>query len=496
MPLITRPAGYTGSLQTLTWTQGNNIEATAYLWGGGGGAGGSDYSGARIGGAGGGGQFSRVNFTINEGDVLEVAVGGPGQGGENFTTNAAGGSPGASLLVAEIFNTRTATPTSGPGGALFPQFNSRYCTFLNVNGVWINPSTAGVFDKTYTITFPVTGNYQFQASADNSARFFIDNVEVFTANDYQSTFEVGYPITAGAHTLRILGVNTGGPGAVALTITTGNNFSGGRGGNSGEYGTFAFYRQGAGGGGGGGGTVLTLNGEIIGVAGGGGGGGGGGVFGGDSAPGNTGQAPPGQNAGQNGTTPLSYWVFWNARGAGGGGGGGGGWGGGNAGYTNDITGTVGAGYFGGGLGYVDNPSGRLPGGINSPYWVQSVGYGGRPRAFGPSETGNGVGGYAVLEFNVNGIWVNQPSQGWRQTQDVFVKANNVWNEVKGVWVKSAGVWEPVISSYAPNWTTITGRYGVNPRAAAPNFTPLPPPEPSGGWQTGGYDGGGGGGFIN
>jgi hypothetical protein len=488
MPLITRPAGYTGTLQRIIWNQGDNVEATAYLWGGGGGAGGSSYSGARIGGAGSGGQFSRVNFVVNEGDVLEVAVGGPGQGGENFTTDAAGGSPGASLLVNEIFNTRTATPASGPGGAVVPQFNSRYCTFLNVNGVWINPSSAGVFDKTYTVTFPVSGNYQFQASADNSARFFFDGTEVFTAYDYQTTYEVGYPVDAGTHTLRILGTNTGGPGAVALTITTGSNFSGGRGGNSGYSG---FFRNGAGGGGGGGGTVLLLNGEIVGVAGGGGGGGGGGWGGGDNAPGITGQAAPGQNPGQNGTTPLYYWLFWNR--GGGGGGGGGGWGGGNAGYTNGFNSLVGAGYYGGGLGYVDNPSGRLPGGTTNPNWVPSVGYGGRQRAFGPGETGNGVGGYAVLEFNVNGVWVNQPSQGWVQTRDVFVKANNNWNEVKGVWIKSAGVWEPVISSYAPNWEPISGRFGINPRAAAPDLTPEPPPPPSGGYETGGFDGGGGGG---
>jgi hypothetical protein len=123
MALVLRPAGYTGSLQQITWAQGDNVPVTAYLWGGGGGAGGSSYSGARIGGAGGGGQFSQVNFTINNGDVLELAVGGPGQGGDNNSTSAAGGSPGASLLVTEIFNTRTATPVSGPGGPVLPQFN-------------------------------------------------------------------------------------------------------------------------------------------------------------------------------------------------------------------------------------------------------------------------------------------------------------------------------------------------------------------------------------
>jgi hypothetical protein len=491
MALVLRPAGYTGTLQQITWNQGNNVPATAYLWGGGGGAGGSGYTGLDNGGAGGGGQFSQVNFTVSDGDVLEVAVGGPGQGGENFTNNAAGGSPGASLLVNEIFNTRTATPISGPGGALFPQFNSRYCTFLNVNGVWINPSSAGIFDKTYTVTFPVTGNYQFQASADNSAKFYFDGVEVFTAFDYGTTYEVGYPVDAGTHTLRIVGTNTGGPGAVALTITTGSSYSGGRGGNSGSYGILT--RVGGAGGGGGGATVLLKNGEVIGVAGGGGAGSGAGGGSGSrqDAPGTVGQAAPGQNSGQNGTTPINYWLIWNR--GGGGGGGGGGLGGGNGGYTNSEILSVGAGSYGGGFGAVSNPVGRLPGGTTNQYWIPTVGYGGRQRAFGPGETGNGVGGYAMLAFDVSGIWVNESGQGWKQTRDVFAKANNTWNEVKGVWIKEAGVWEPVISSYAPNWTAISGRYGINPRAAAPDLTPAPPPEPAGGYETGGFDGGGGGG---
>lgn len=51
----------------------------------------------------------------------------------------------------------------------------------------------------------------------------------------------------------------------------------------------------------------------------------------------------------------------------------------------------------------------------------------------------------------------------------------------------------MISSYAPNWAPISGRFGINPRAAAPDLTPAPPPPPAGGYEQGGFDGGGGGG---
>ena len=115
--IVVRPAGYTGFLQQLTWVQGNNIPVTAHLWGGAGGGGGND-SGA--GGSGSGGGYSQVQFTINEGDVLEVAVGGPGLGGTTGASAGPGG-PGSSYLddASLLFSTlETASPP------VFRQFNS------------------------------------------------------------------------------------------------------------------------------------------------------------------------------------------------------------------------------------------------------------------------------------------------------------------------------------------------------------------------------------
>ena len=85
--LVVRPAGYTGFLQQLTWIQGNNIPVTAHLWGGGGGGGGND---SNPGGNGSGAGYTQTQFTINEGDVLEVAVGGPGTGGAGGQSAAGG----------------------------------------------------------------------------------------------------------------------------------------------------------------------------------------------------------------------------------------------------------------------------------------------------------------------------------------------------------------------------------------------------------------------
>ena len=73
--IVVRPVGYTGATEEIIWNDGDDVLVTAYLWGGGGGRGGLD---SAPGGTGSGGGFSLVNFTINEGDSIKVAVGGGG----------------------------------------------------------------------------------------------------------------------------------------------------------------------------------------------------------------------------------------------------------------------------------------------------------------------------------------------------------------------------------------------------------------------------------
>jgi hypothetical protein len=66
------------------------------------------------GGAGGGAGYTQVNFVVNEGDIIEVAVGGKGTGGQKRASNGAGGSAGASYVTDFYFNTRDAA--SSPAG--------------------------------------------------------------------------------------------------------------------------------------------------------------------------------------------------------------------------------------------------------------------------------------------------------------------------------------------------------------------------------------------
>lgn len=433
---VVRPLGYTGSVQQLTWDAGNGSSVTAYLWGGGGGGGGND---SAVGGNGGGGGYSSYSFTVNNGDVIKVAVGGGGGGGVSGQGGAPGGAAGASWVPEEVFNTRTAVGST----PVIPYSNSAYCSFLNTYGVWIDPIWAGNFNNTYTVNFPTSGYYTITASCDNYGYVSIDSTVVLDVPDFHYTVSTRVYVTAGNHTVFLQGINTGGPGSIGVTISGGDGYSGGRGGAAGGGGSSG------GGGGGGGATVLLLNSSIVAVAGGGGAGGGGGNRGvaeGENAPGARGQAS--ESSGQNGRDKSGD--------GGGGGGGGGGYAGGQGGScpSGDQGGY--AGVYGSNSGSsTQNPNGRTPGGTSNPYYPGTVGRGG-------VNTQQGVPGYAVFVFDLPGVFVNQGGS-FTPVSKIWVKQNNVWTQPQSIYVKSNDSWNQVVGGTPPIFTSVSGNFGVNSR---------------------------------
>lgn len=130
--------------------------------------------------------------------------------------------------ASELFNLRSASADNGP--TFDAPANGRYCEFLNNNGVWQDSSGATYFDRTYTVNFPKTANYTFTGSVDNYGTVFVDSQAVLDINagdagGYQRTHSTVQRITAGNHTIRVYGVNTGGPGSFALTISSAQTFS-------------------------------------------------------------------------------------------------------------------------------------------------------------------------------------------------------------------------------------------------------------------------------
>ena len=434
-------------------------------------------SGAAVGGTGGGGAYAQINFTVNEGDILDVAVGqGGGAGGITpLGTTTPGGEAGAGLLTTRLFD----TVTNQINPPVYRRFSPTYSTFLNNYGVWVDPPSASVFDKTYTVTFPSTATYQFTICSNGRADFYVDGEFAAFSYDPQIPWTVGLNVLAGARAIRIVSTAaTGKAGSVALAIGSGVNYAGARGGDG--------IAGGGGGGGGAGATVVLKNDVIIGVAGGGGGGGAGGItIAGASAPGTLGQSAAGIFAGQNGTTRNYY----NGGGCGGGGGGTtGGRGGASPGASSDI-GT--AGVFGGSTGLeIQNPVGRTPGGTTNIYYRAGIALGGSPQAVAGNLEGNGRNGYAVFVFEVPDIHVKTGGT-WNPVTKTFVKYTGLWREAKKKFIKINGAWVPTIASTSPVFSNYLG-LGTNPIAA--EFEVLPPPDPPGGGGGGeGWDGGGGGG---
>lgn len=449
MPTVYRSLGYTATVQRLTVTADMGSSVTVYLWGGGGGGGGADSPGN--GGAGQAGGYSEHTFNVSPGDVIDIAVGGPGGGGQQGYVTT-GGTPGSSYASDAIFNTRSATGTE----TSYPITCPAWCAFLNQTGVWNNPGGYGSsFDSTYSVYFPFTGSYSFTASGDNAVYIYLDNSNILSMPGeytYRSAFTTTRTVSAGYHSVRAQAINFGGPGSVGLTIVqlSGASYSGAPGGNQVPW-------SGAGGGGGGA-TVAFLNGVVVAVGGGGGGGGGGGHLGnpyGQNAPGPNGQSASATNgsAGQSNSSD----------GAGGGGGGGGYFGGqGGAVYGGDSGAYAGAG--GGCLGTTTVvPTNNVP--YQGTYYSGSVARGGAGGVPGGNMVGSsGTSGYAVVKFEVNGSFVKSGGV-WNPVEKIYVKQSGTWTPVQTVYVKKDGVWNPVVGSQdrAPVFSSIPGYFGVSYR---------------------------------
>ena len=439
--IVLRDLGYTGTVESLTWTQGTNVPVRAYLWGGGGGGGGND---SARGGDGGGAGFSLVDFTVSAGDTIQIAVGGSGGPGGSGQSGQGAGPAGGGLVTIPVFNTRTAV--SSP--EVYDQFNSNFGSFLNTYGVWESNKNAQDFDRTYVINFPSSALYTFVAAVSGEALVDIDGVNNFTANSATVPFTQPVTLAAGSHTIRIRATRATAPGSVALTISTGQSYSGARGGNAGGSGTSG------GGGGSGGATVLLVNNIVIGVAGGGGGGGGGGNGPiGESAPGPNGRATNPETNGQNGTNK-------NGDG-GGGGGGGGGYDGGNGGATpgGDTGGQAGS--WGSSYstnGSVQNPTGRTAAGVNQPYYSSQ-------RAQGGVNRRTGTTGFAAIEFGpLNGLYVHT-SGSFTEVDNAYIKVNGAWTLIQNTYIKSNGIWNAIVGSFSPVFNQSSTEFGVNPREA-------------------------------
>lgn len=184
-------------------------------------AGASHYSDGGGGGGGGGGVAGGSGAGIGGGDVGAA-------GGANGTNNVRNSQP---LLTGEYCNgkvpggynnaaypgsrvgfggTTSAASSNYPNGGA----NGAWSSFLNTYSVW-----QGNGSYTYRVYFPASQNYEFNLSIDNYGWLYVDEVEMVYAPSYNGVWSATHFISAGWHTVRVYGINTGGPGAIGGTIT-------------------------------------------------------------------------------------------------------------------------------------------------------------------------------------------------------------------------------------------------------------------------------------
>jgi hypothetical protein len=191
------------------------------------------------GGGGGGGQFSAGQPNQGKAGTLGVTAGGNGQGrGSGDGAGGGGGGAGQSSFVL-AWSTLDLLSTAG----YYRVTNPNYGAFLNTFGVWNVASSSG-FDRTIIINFPSSGYYTVSGSCDNYGVLLFDGVQILEIGGFAGDPNISqFYATGGNHSVRLIGVNFGGPAAYGATITGGGGGLGGaylagdNGGYSGENGS-------------------------------------------------------------------------------------------------------------------------------------------------------------------------------------------------------------------------------------------------------------------
>jgi hypothetical protein len=119
-----------------------------------------------------------------------------------------------------VFNTRSSLEGSG---VTIPNSFKGWSEFLKQNGVWQGSNTT--FDKTVTATFPYTGYYHVEASADDEGTVYVDSRQVvgIPRPGYASTVSNLVYLEAGTYPVRVFGKNSGGNASIACNITFNEN---------------------------------------------------------------------------------------------------------------------------------------------------------------------------------------------------------------------------------------------------------------------------------
>ena len=96
--------------------------------------------------------------------------------------------------------------------------NAAYVPWLNTHGIWNTVNNSPVFDRIFTLDVPASGTYVLTGACDDYGVIYLDGAKVLTIPGFSQTYSSTVYLSSGKHTLRIHGVNTGGPGSIGLTV--------------------------------------------------------------------------------------------------------------------------------------------------------------------------------------------------------------------------------------------------------------------------------------
>jgi len=201
---------------------GRGGNAGGWGWSGGGGGGGGASTIARnssfiaVSGGGGGGGGGSHNRSAAPGENSQVTASGTaGRSGQDMPGDGGGGGGGGG-------GRNGYGPVSIVPISVYPAPYPVYPSFLNEHGIWDSSRSSGSFDQTFTVNFPVSGTYVFSGTADNACYFYIDGSLVLSGSNWGQIYRASVSVTAGFHSVRVLGVNWGGPASIGLQITQGS----------------------------------------------------------------------------------------------------------------------------------------------------------------------------------------------------------------------------------------------------------------------------------
>ena len=146
---------------------------------------------------------------------------------EGSKDNGGGISPGGQGVSGYVSGSAAGGVGQGDTNVYPIPYTSAYPSFLNNYGVWNADIKSANFDRTYTVYFPETVDYEFKAYVDNGATIKVDGKVILDLNPdtrdngtywWKNGLSVTRTIPAGSHTITINATNPNGQGAFAMTI--------------------------------------------------------------------------------------------------------------------------------------------------------------------------------------------------------------------------------------------------------------------------------------